>query len=140
MPREMAEYPKLIDFKEIGNSALGYITVAEYQKSIPFDIKRVYWTYYTPNNLVRGHHAHKELRQMIFALSGQIEFQLESQAGEAYEFKLDKPSVGLYVPSGFWRTIKLSHNAVLLCLASEVYVEADYIRDYKDFKNYTKID
>ena len=81
------QYPKIIDFQEIGSSALGYITVVEYQKNIPFEIKRVYWTYYTPNNLIRGNHAHKKLEQMIFAVSGQIEFNLESQSGEKSQFK-----------------------------------------------------
>lgn len=128
--------PTLIDFQEIGSSALGYITVAEYQGNIPFEIKRVYWTYYTPNNLIRGNHAHKKLRQMIFAVSGNIEFYLENQEGAKFQFKLDSPRLGLYIPSGYWRTIKLSHNAVLLCLASEVYTEHDYIRDYIDFLNY----
>lgn len=134
-----SKHPELIEFSEIGDSTLGYITVAEFQKGVPFEIKRVYWTYYTPHNVVRGHHAHKKLEQVIFALSGNIEFYLENKGGDKFEFKLDKPNVGLYVPSGFWRTIKLSHNAVLLCLASQVYVEGDYIRDYKEFLN-TEID
>lgn len=135
---DVIKYPELIDFKEIGSSSLGYITVAEYQRNIPFEIRRVYWTYFTPNNLVRGNHAHKELEQMIFAVSGQIEFHLENQWCNKFQFKLDTPNIGLYVPSGYWRTIKLSHNAVLLCIASEVYREEDYIRNYTDFLNFKK--
>ena len=125
--------PHLIEFLEIGDSTLGYITVAEFQNGVPFEIKRVYWTYYTPHNVVRGNHAHKKLEQVIFAVSGNIEFHLENRAGEKFEFKLDKPNAGLFIPKGFWRTIKLSHNAVLLCLASRAYEKNDYIRDYDEF-------
>ena len=125
--------PKLIEFSKLGDSTLGYITVAEYGKNIPFEIKRIYWTYYTPHDIVRGHHAHKRLEQVIYAVNGQIEFNLENKSGLKFEFKLDRPNLGLYIPSGYWRTIKLSHSAVLLCLASLEYDEEDYLRDYKDF-------
>ena len=125
--------PKLIEFSKLGDSKLGYITVAEYGNNIPFEIKRVYWTYYTPHDIVRGHHAHRKLEQVIYAVNGQIDFYLENKNGMKFEFKLDRPNLGLYIPSGYWRTIKLSHSAVLLCLASLKYDEEDYLRDYKDF-------
>jgi dTDP-4-dehydrorhamnose 3,5-epimerase-like enzyme len=124
----------LIDFPKLGDSTLGYITIAEYQKSVPFEIKRVYWTYYTPHNVIRGNHAHRELEQLIFAVSGVIDFHFENNSGETFDFKLDQPNRGLYIPCGLWRTIKLSHNAVLLSLASRPYEESDYIREYSEFK------
>jgi dTDP-4-dehydrorhamnose 3,5-epimerase-like enzyme len=130
------KHPNLIDLSSIGKPELGYITVAEYQKDIPFDIKRVYWTYYTPNQVTRGHHAHKALQQCIFAVSGKIEFELINVNGEKSYFVLDSPEKGLYIPPMHWRTIKFSHNAVLLCLASEIYVEGDYIRDFDEFINF----
>jgi RimJ/RimL family protein N-acetyltransferase len=126
--------PRYLSLGSIGKPELGYITVAEYQKDIPFDIKRVYWTYYTPNQVTRGHHAHKALQQCIFAVSGRIEFKLINANGEESHFVLDSPEKGLYIPPMHWRTIKFSHNAVLLCLASEIYIEEDYIRDFKEFK------
>ncbi len=126
--------PHLIEFNSIGSSELGYITVAEYQKSIPFEIKRVYWTYYTPHEVIRGGHAHKALRQIIIAVSGSIEFNIESQTGEKFFFKLEQPKHGLFIPEMCWRTIRFSHNAVLLCLASREYEESDYIREYEHFK------
>ena len=86
------------------------------------------------DDVVRGNHAHKALSQIIFAVSGIIDFELENTAGEKYSFKLDKPDMGLYIPPMHWRIIKFSHNAVLLCLASDVYDENDYIRNYQDFK------
>lgn len=126
--------PQLIEFPSIGSSVLGFITVAEVEKNVPFLIKRVYWTYYTPNEVERGGHAHYELQQLIFAVSGSIDFETESLDGHKECFVLTKPNIGLYIPKMLWRTIRFSHNAVLLCLASDLYSEADYIRDYKSFK------
>ncbi|KFC23525.1 sugar 3,4-ketoisomerase [Epilithonimonas lactis] len=128
--------PQIITFDNIGSSALGYISVAEEQKNVPFDIKRVYWTYYTPQDVIRGGHAHKKLQQVIFAVSGTITFNTEDKEGKKETFILDHPTKGLYLPKLIWRDIKFSHNAVLLCLASELYEESDYFRDFAEFKNY----
>ena len=125
-----------IDLDRIGNPSLGFITIAENSKNIPFDIKRVYWTYYTPQDVIRGGHAHKHLEQLIFAVSGVIEFNTEDQDGNKQTFILDNPSRGLYIPRLIWRDIKFSHSAVLLCLASEEYDEEDYFRDYNEFKSW----
>lgn len=126
--------PEIIQFKKIGTPTLGYISVAEKITEVPFLIKRVYWTYYTPNHVIRGHHAHLKLEQVIVAVSGVIEFDLESREGKVYHFKLENPSEGLYIPAGYWRVMRFSHSAVLLCLASIEYDEKDYIRDYNQFK------
>lgn len=130
--------PHIVELSKIGSSALGYITVAEENLNIPFEIKRVYWTYFTPQDIQRGGHAHKELKQMIFAVSGTIEFKTEDIYGNKETFILDSPEKGLFIPSKIWRDIKFSHNAVLLCLASEFYLENDYIRDYDEFKKLSK--
>jgi dTDP-4-dehydrorhamnose 3,5-epimerase-like enzyme len=129
---EDLDTPQLVNFGKIGSSPLGFISVAE---QLPFEIQRVYWTYYAPHEVIRGHHAHKQLQQFIFAVSGNIKFELESQAGEKTTFLLDTPEVGLYIPRLYWRTIQFSHNAVLLCLASLPYDENDYFRDYSDFRH-----
>lgn len=127
--------PHLVSLKSIGNSVEGYITVAESNQNVPFEVKRVYWTYYTPQNVMRGYHAHKELHQLIFAVSGVIKFSVEDKEGHLFQFILDQPHIGLYLPPYTWRDITFSHSAVLLCLASEHFEEADYIRNYNDFKN-----
>jgi hypothetical protein len=126
--------PHLINFESIGSPELGYITVAEQHKNIPFEIKRVYWTYYTPQSVKRGGHAHHNLNQVIFAVNGQITFTTESITGEKQTFLLDNPHLGLYIPKLYWRDIVFSHTAVLLCLASEPYSVEDYIRNYEQFK------
>lgn len=128
--------PKIITYNNIGSSQLGYITIAENQKNVPFDIQRVYWTYYTPQDVIRGGHAHKKLEQVIFAVSGTIIFNTEDKDGNKETFVLDHPSKGLFIPKLIWRDIQFSHSAVLLCLASEVYDEDDYFRDFEEFKNY----
>lgn len=134
------EKPQLIPFGKIGSTQLGYISVAEVQQNIPFDIKRVYWTYYTPQDVIRGGHAHKELEQIIVAVSGIIVFNTEDIDGNKAEFVLDSPDKALFIPKLVWRDIKFSHSAVLLCLASELYVEDDYIRDYQQFLKYRSND
>ncbi|WP_027377059.1 sugar 3,4-ketoisomerase [Kaistella palustris] len=129
----MDQKPTIIMLPKIGSSDLGYISVGENSKNIPFDIKRVYWTYYTPQDVTRGGHAHLILKQVIVAVSGIITFTTEDLNGNKQEFILDSPDKGLFIPEKIWRDIKFSHSAVLLCLASEKYTEDDYIRDYEIF-------
>lgn len=127
--------PRLIHLNKIGDPALGYISIVENKEQIPFEIQRVYWTYFTPNHIERGNHAHKKLQQLIVAVSGIIDFTLIDAKGYKTNFTLNNPDTGLYIPNGYWREIRFSHNAVLLCLASEKYDENDYIREFKDFVN-----
>lgn len=127
------KFPHLINFEKIGSSELGYISVAENLENIPFEVQRVYWTYFTPQDVTRGGHAHLALEQVIVAVSGTITFTTEDLQGNTAEFVLDSPEKGLFIPRHIWRDIKFSHNAVLLCLASEKYSESDYIREYDHF-------
>jgi dTDP-4-dehydrorhamnose 3,5-epimerase-like enzyme len=126
--------PQIIHLQSIGSSELGYIAVAEQYKNIPFEVKRVYWTYFTPQNVIRGYHAHKQLQQVIFAVSGIIKMMVETKDEEKMNFMLDKPEKGLYLPPYTWHEMQFTQNAVLLSLASELFDEADYIRDYEEFK------
>jgi len=130
--------PTINEYPTIGSQLLGYISVAQLGEKVPFEIKRVYWTYFTPNNVQRGGHAHKKLQQIIFAVSGTIEFNMKGPDHYKEKIILDKPNIGLYIPKLIWREIKFSHSAVLLCLASELYDESDYIRDYNTYLEYLK--
>ena len=134
MQQETIMKPYLIRFDSIGSSKLGYITAVQYPENLPFVVKRVYWTYFTPHNVERGNHAHFDLHQIIVAVSGIIRFSIEGPDGSRSEFILDNPDVGLYLPPMHWRTIHFSHTAVLLCLASQEYQAEDYIREYDEFK------
>lgn len=128
----MNNKPYLINFPKIGNSLLGYISVLE-NENLPFVPKRIYWTYFTPEDVVRGHHAHYELEQILVAVAGRIDIEVEIIGGETFKYTLDSPSIGVYIPKMSWRTMKYSHSAVQMCIASLGYDEKDYIRDYDKF-------
>lgn len=134
----MKTAPEYINIASIGAANLGFISVAEFPSNLPFEVKRVYWTYYTPNNVQRGGHAHYDLEQLIFAVSGKITFFTEDRLGNKEIFILEEPNKGLFIPKMVWRDIQFSHNSVLLCLASLEYNEADYMRDYEVFKQNRK--
>jgi mannose-6-phosphate isomerase-like protein (cupin superfamily) len=128
------EKAHLIEFKKLGASDIGYISVAEYIKSMPFEIKRVFWTYYTPESIVRGRHAHYKTEQILVAVAGRIIVNTEMPNGELSTFLLDRPDIGVYIPPNAWHTMQYSHTAVQLVFASTEYDEYDYIRDYDVFK------
>lgn len=129
----MFEKPYLIHFTEIGDEEIGFISVAQVHNHIPFDIQRVYWVYSTPEHIERGNHAHKVCKQVLVAVSGEIEIELISVDGTSYIYTLTSPTVGLFVPVLHWRKIHFSAHAVLVCLASDVFNEEDYIRNYQTF-------
>ena len=124
--------PYLIAFPKIGNQELGFISIAE-KENLPFIPKRIYWTYFTPEDVERGGHSHYELHQILVAVAGKVEVTTELLTGEKETFILEKPNVGLFIPKMCWRSMKYSHNAVQMCIASNEYDEADYIRDYNFF-------
>lgn len=118
----------------MGNPEIGYISVVEQNILVPFEVKRLFWTYYTPESIVRGRHAHHKTEQVLIAVTGRITVTTELSDGTIQTFRLENPNVGLYVPPHAWHTMQYSHSAVQLVLASAVYNEDDYIRSYNDFK------
>ena len=126
--------PRFIQLNNIGSPQLGYITVLQHPENIHFTVKRVFWTYFTPNHIVRGCHAHLKLKEVLVAVHGSVDVRLENIRGDHLHFKLDNPDKGLYVPPYHWFKLKFSHDAVLLTFANIKYDEKEYIRDYKKFK------
>jgi len=116
----------------------GNLTVVENRKTLPFDVKRVYYLYDVPGGEDRGSHAHKELEQLIIAASGSFKVTLDDGLCKR-SFFLNRPYQGLYVKPGLWRNLDdFSSGAVCMVLASDVYKADDYIRDYNvflDFRN-----
>lgn len=104
---------------------------------VPFDIKRVYYLYDVPSGSERGGHAHKKLKEFLVALSGSFDVVLKD--GEEQEIvTLNKPYEGLLINPGIWRELQnFSSGSVCLVVASEVYIEEDYIRDFDEFLNYS---
>jgi oxalate decarboxylase/phosphoglucose isomerase-like protein (cupin superfamily) len=128
------ESPYLIEFSPIGSKDIGYLAVAESAKNIPFTTKRVFWSYYTPETVTRGRHAHYKLQQVLVAMSGKAVITCETSSGKRTVFVLDSPAKGLYVPPLYWHVIQFSPHTVVMSLASMLYEEKDYIRDYAQFR------
>lgn len=109
------------------------LTPIENGRQIPFDIERVYYLYDVPGGASRAGHSHKQLQQVLIAISGSFDVHLDD-GRERRVFHLNRPHLGLYVPRMIWREIdNFSSNAVCLALASMLYDEADYYRNYDDF-------
>ena len=114
------------------------LVAIEEQKDIPFPIRRVYYLYNTGEGVVRGHHAHKNLQQILICIHGTCKVRLDDGKSKE-EVLLDKPYEGLYVSNAVWREMfDFSPDAVLLVLASELYNESDYIRNYDDFLDFVR--
>lgn len=128
---------KMFEFQPHGDER-GQLIALEENKDIPFKIKRVYYIYGTKENVRRGFHAHKNLEQILICVSGSCKIHLDN-GFETEEVILDKPSIGLYIANDMWREMyDFSRDAVLLVLASKLYDEADYIRDYNEFLKMVK--
>lgn len=116
----------------------GQLVALEEFKDIPFEIKRVYYMYDTAKNVTRGYHAHKNLKQILICIHGSCKIKLDNGT-ETKIVPLEKPYEGLYVDNNVWREMfDFSDDAVLMVLASELYDESDYIRNYDDFLEFVK--
>ncbi len=121
----LIDLPKIIDSR-------GNLAVIEKQ-AIPFSFKRVYYLYDVRSDAVRGGHSHKIQHKFLIPLSGSFDVVLDD-GSEKKILNLNKPDTGLLIPNGIWRELEnFSAGAVCLALASDVYDEEDYIRNYKDF-------
>lgn len=116
----------------------GQLVALEECRDIPFKIKRVYYMYDTAEGVIRGKHAHKSLQQILVCIHGSCKIKLD----DGFETKvvpLEKPYEGLYVSNVMWREMyDFSPDAVLMVLASELYDEKDYIRNYDEFLHFVK--
>lgn len=120
------------NFQKHGD-ARGQLVALEERKEIPFHVKRVYYMFDTKKGVRRGFHAHKQLEQILICVSGECKIHLDDGT-ETAEVILDNPMEGLYIANNFWREMyDFSDDAVLLVLASELYDENDYIRNYEEF-------
>jgi hypothetical protein len=133
----MSPYPApfLLTFEQLGTPDIGYISVSEnVVPPLPFRVERVFWTCNTPDNILRGRHAHRATEHVLIAIAGRIIATVEQPGGTLNVFKLEGPHMGLYVPPNVWHTLQYSLGAVQLALASKPFSEDDYIRDHKEFR------
>ena len=125
----------VIELPRIENRA-GNITPVNTRLTLPFDIKRVFYSYDIPGGEARGAHAHKECHQFLVAASGAFEVVLDDGVNKRTVL-LNRPFYGLHIPPGIWAAEQgFSSGSVCLVLASEKYEESDYIRDYQEFIKY----
>ena len=123
---KILEIPKICDKR-------GNLAVIE-KDTIPFTIKRVYYLYDVPSTAYRGGHAHKDQDEFLIAVSGSFDVLLED-GKDKVRVTLNKPNKGLLIPKGIWRELdNFSSGAVCLVLASDIFDENEYIRDYQVFK------
>ena len=105
---------------------------------LPFEFKRVYYLFDVPSTAFRGGHAHINQQEVLIALSGSFEVTV-NDGTEKKRYLLNKPNVGLLIPTGIWRELEnFSSGAVCLVLASDDFLEDDYIRDFDEFLNSKK--
>lgn len=127
---------ELISIPKIGEPR-GNLSVVE-GEVIPFEIKRVYYLYDVPAGAERGGHAHKNLKQFLIALSGSFDVVL-NDGNEQQTITLNKPYEGLLIHEGIWRELNnFSSGSVCLVIASAVFDEDDYIRDFEEFLKFKK--
>lgn len=126
------DYCQLIDLPTVTDHR-GNLTFIEQDRHIPFKIKRTYYLYDIPSGAVRAAHAHKELEQLYICLSGSCDINLTDGVTEK-TVHLNRSHFGLLFGPMVWRSIdNFSSNSVLMVLASELYTEDDYFRDYDDY-------
>jgi dTDP-4-dehydrorhamnose 3,5-epimerase-like enzyme len=120
-------------------SSAGNITAVENAKGLPFTIRRIYYLYDIPGGESRGAHAHKKMEQLVIAASGSFDITLDDGRSKK-TMHLNQPGQALHIKPGIWRDItNFSSGAICLALASTLYSEADYIRDYEAFKRLKKV-
>jgi len=124
--------PRIIQLPKIPDER-GNLSFIEEEKHIPFVIERVYWIYDVPGGQVRGGHAFKKQQELIVALSGSFDVEVNDGKAKHY-FSLNRSYYGLYLPAGLWRQMQnFSTNSLALVLSSTSFNENDYIRDYEEF-------
>ena len=126
----------MIELDKHHSDRKGNLCVVENGRTLPFDVKRVYYLYDVPGGAERGSHAHRDLSQLIIAASGSFTVTLDDGKCKR-SFFLNRPYQGLYVKPSMWRILEdFSSCAVCMVLASDIYNKEDYIRDYNDFLDY----
>lgn len=126
---EIIDLPKIEDPR-------GNLSFIEEEKQIPFKIERTYWIYDVPGGQVRGGHAFKEQQELIVALSGSFDVEVDD-GKDKKTYSLNRCYYGLFIPAGLWRQMQnFSTNSLAMVLSSTAFSEEDYIREYPHFLNY----
>ncbi len=123
---------KIIELPKVSDPR-GNLTFIEAHRNIAFEIKRVYYLYDVPGGATRAGHGHKTLHQLMIAMSGSFDVQLDDGFSK-HTYHLNRSYYGLYIPPMIWRDIdNFSSGSVCMVLASDYFQEADYFREYDKF-------
>jgi dTDP-4-dehydrorhamnose 3,5-epimerase-like enzyme len=126
------DHCRIIELPKIGEPR-GSLTFIEGGRHIPFEIKRVYFLYDVPGGATRAGHGHKTLQQLMIAMSGSFDVELDDGSVKK-KYHLNRSYYGLYIPSMIWREIdNFSSGSVCMVLASDFFEESDYFRAYDEF-------
>ena len=110
----------------------GNLTFIQFPQQVPFEIKRVFWTYNVPSGELRGGHSYKSQQEVIVALSGSFDVVVKSANGDIQRISLNRGDKGIYLPQMTWRHLEnFSTNAVSLHLSSSFYDEDEYLRNFE---------
>jgi len=128
------EEPRVI-YAPVFTSDFGNLSVIDRTTGLPFEMKRIFYVYNNPVGNRRGNHAHKKLKEFIWCIAGKIQVFNISLLGKKSSFILDKPNKGLYIPEMNWSyQVNLSKDSIYCVIASDIYIEEDYIRKFEDFE------
>jgi WxcM-like, C-terminal. len=124
---------KELRFFKAADTPEGTLTVIEKSGNLPFEVKRVYYIGKAPKGMVRGRHAHRKLKRILFCPSGSCDFTLDD-GRERVTIHVDTSDHGIYIHGPLWLEFtNFCPHCVVMCLASAEYDEGDYIRDYDEF-------
>lgn len=130
---EQSVKPQIVELCKIADPR-GNLSVIEQLRTVPFEIKRVFYLYDVPADSERGGHAHHRDWQFMIAVAGSFDVVLDNGC-EQRRITLNRPYRGLLIPPGYWRTMdNFSAGSVCMVITNEVYDETDYIRDYDEFR------
>ena len=125
---------QMLEFTQNGDER-GYLVVLEGMQVVPFDIKRIFYIYGSDSTVVRGQHANRRTKFVLINVAGQCKVKVKDGKGNEAVFVLNRPHTGIYLPEMMWKDMyDFSEDSVLLCLASEHYDSAEYIRDYAQYE------
>jgi dTDP-4-dehydrorhamnose 3,5-epimerase-like enzyme len=124
---------EFIEQKVFHNVNIGDLTVVDLNRNFPIEVKRIYYTYNVKKDVIRGFHAHRNTKQVLFCLNGEIKVCLDNGKHKK-DIIINNPTKGLFVDKGIWHTMPwMKDNSILLVFASTNYDESDYIRSYDEY-------
>lgn len=134
MKQDNTKRVRLLEFQQKGDER-GHLVIAEGQRDVPFEIRRVFYIYGSDRDVVRGCHANRRCEFVLINVAGSSKIRVRDGLGNETVYNLDRPHIGIYLPVMIWKEMyDFSEDSVLLVLASEHYDPDEYIRDFEIFK------